>query len=165
MHVIRARNVQEALVVGLQDLRRYGVERESRNGPVVVFPEPVTTVCERPEERVLFHCERDANPFFHLFEALWMLAGRNDLAYLLGADGSRTLIETPSDASVSWYKSWLLVHPKSPWEVGGKTFPTGSLLAIGLGFAGVGVVDQLLMSAIMCLVSAWLAQKLHRACD
>ena len=82
MHVIRARNVHEALVVGLQDLRRYGVERESRNGPVLVFPEPVTTVYERPEERVLFHHERDANPFFHLFEALWMLAGRNDLAYL-----------------------------------------------------------------------------------
>jgi MFS family permease len=41
----------------------------------------------------------------------------------------------------------------------------GSLLAIGLGFAGVGVVDQLLMSAVMCLISAWLAQKLHRACD
>ena len=41
----------------------------------------------------------------------------------------------------------------------------GSLLAIGLGFAGVGVVDQLLMSAVMCLVSAWLAQKLHRTCD
>ena len=29
----------------------------------------------------------------------------------------------------------------------------GSLLAMGLGFAGVGVVDQLLMSAAMCLVS------------
>ena len=41
----------------------------------------------------------------------------------------------------------------------------GSLLAIGLGFAGVGVVDQLLMSAVMCLISAWLAVKLHRACD
>lgn len=41
----------------------------------------------------------------------------------------------------------------------------GSLLAIGLGFAGIGVVDQLLMSAVMCLISAWLAQKLHRACD
>ncbi|WP_332818300.1 MFS transporter [Sphingopyxis sp.] len=41
----------------------------------------------------------------------------------------------------------------------------GSLLAIGLGFAGVGVVDQLLMSAVMCLMSAWLAVKLHRACD
>ena len=41
----------------------------------------------------------------------------------------------------------------------------GSLLAIGLGFAGVGTVDQLLMSAAMCLVSAWLAWKLHKACD
>ena len=41
----------------------------------------------------------------------------------------------------------------------------GSLLAIGLGFAGIGVVDQLLMSAVMCLISAWLAVKLHRACD
>jgi len=41
----------------------------------------------------------------------------------------------------------------------------GSLLAMGLGFAGVGVVDQLLMSAAMCVISAWLAVKLHRACD
>ena len=41
----------------------------------------------------------------------------------------------------------------------------GSLLAIGLGILGVGVVDQLLMSAVMCLISAWLAMKLHRACD
>ena len=41
----------------------------------------------------------------------------------------------------------------------------GSLLALGLSIFGVGVVDQLLMSAAMCLVSAWLAQKLHRACD
>jgi hypothetical protein len=41
----------------------------------------------------------------------------------------------------------------------------GSLLALGLSFAGIGVVDQLLMSAVMCLISAWLAVKLHRACD
>src|SRR5690606_5311325 len=32
--------------------------------------------------RVLFNPERDCNPFFHLFEAMWMLAGRNDLAPL-----------------------------------------------------------------------------------
>ena len=41
----------------------------------------------------------------------------------------------------------------------------GSLLALSLSFAGIGVVDQLLMSAVMCLISAWLAVKLHRACD
>ena len=31
--------------------------------------------------------------------------------------------------------------------------------------AGVGPADMLLVVAAMCLVSAWLAQKLHRACD
>jgi hypothetical protein len=40
---------------------------------------------------------------------------------------------------------------------------TGSLLAVGLSAAGVSIVDQLLLSAGMCLVSAWLAQKLFRA--
>jgi hypothetical protein len=42
----------------------------------------VTTVYSRPAERVLFESLRDANPFFHLFEALHMLAGRKDLAFL-----------------------------------------------------------------------------------
>ncbi len=41
----------------------------------------------------------------------------------------------------------------------------GSILALALSAAGVKVIDQLLLSAAMCLVSAWLAQKLHRACD
>ena len=40
----------------------------------------------------------------------------------------------------------------------------GSLIALGLSFAGVGVVNQLLLGAAMCLVSAWLAQRLHKAC-
>ena len=41
----------------------------------------------------------------------------------------------------------------------------GSLIALGLSFAGVGVVNQLLLGAAMCLISAWLAQRLHKACD
>ena len=41
----------------------------------------------------------------------------------------------------------------------------GSLIALGLSFAGVGVVNQLLLGAAMCLISAWLAQQLHNACD
>ena len=41
----------------------------------------------------------------------------------------------------------------------------GSLIALGLSFAGVGVVNQLLLGAAMCLVSAWLAQRLHKACN
>jgi len=41
----------------------------------------------------------------------------------------------------------------------------GSLIAIGLSMAGVAVEDQLLLAAAMCLISAWLAWKLHKACD
>ena len=39
----------------------------------------------------------------------------------------------------------------------------GSLLAGGLSAAGVPIVEQLLLSAAMCLVSAWLGAMLHRA--
>jgi MFS family permease len=41
----------------------------------------------------------------------------------------------------------------------------GSLIALGLSAAGVSMVNQLLLGAAMCLVSAWLAQQLHKACD
>jgi len=41
----------------------------------------------------------------------------------------------------------------------------GSLIAIGLSMAGVAVENQLLLAAAMCLLSAWLAWKLHKACD
>ncbi len=39
----------------------------------------------------------------------------------------------------------------------------GSLLAGGLSAAGIPIVEQLLLSAAMCLVSAWLGMMLHRA--
>ncbi|WP_040784140.1 prolyl oligopeptidase family serine peptidase [Nocardia pneumoniae] len=53
----------------------------------------------------------------------------NEEVYLLEADGTLRHLDIPSDASESWYKDWLLVRLKSPWEVGGKTFPAGALLA------------------------------------
>ncbi|MGH3997155.1 MAG: thymidylate synthase [Pseudonocardiaceae bacterium] len=82
MQVLRARNVEHALQLGLGFLQAQGVRRGSRNGPVLVSEEPVTTVYERPRERVLFWPERDANPFFHLYESLWMLNGQRDAATL-----------------------------------------------------------------------------------
>jgi MFS family permease len=39
----------------------------------------------------------------------------------------------------------------------------GSLIASGLSAGGVAIVNQLLLSAAMCLVSAWLAHKLVKA--
>ena len=41
----------------------------------------------------------------------------------------------------------------------------GSLIALGLSAAGVTIVNQLLLGAAMCLISAWMAWRLHKACD
>ena len=83
MYVIQALNVNHALAAGLRYLNEHGEHEESRNGPVLVSPTPVTTMYACPEQRVLFSPLREANPFFHLMEALWMMAGRNDLAWPL----------------------------------------------------------------------------------
>lgn len=56
---------------------------DSRVGPVERIPEPVTITYLDPVRRVLFNRQRDCNPFFHLYESLWMLAGRNDVAPLM----------------------------------------------------------------------------------
>lgn len=79
---ITVRNVNQALEEGLNWLRVSGVETGSRNGVVLVAPGPVTTAYLKPTERVLFSTLRDCNPFFHLFESIWMLAGRNDTEVL-----------------------------------------------------------------------------------
>ena len=39
----------------------------------------------------------------------------------------------------------------------------GSMFTLGLSAAGVAITEQLLLSAAMCLVSAWLAHRLHMA--
>lgn len=82
MWVNEVRNVNEAYVRGLSHLQRHGERAQSRGGEVLVSPSPVVTIYQRPLERVLFDAQRDANPFFHLFESLWMLAGRCDAAPL-----------------------------------------------------------------------------------
>ena len=39
----------------------------------------------------------------------------------------------------------------------------GSVITIALSAAGIPIVEQVLLSAVMCLVSAWLAVRLYRA--
>ena len=82
MRVIHSRNVNEAYVIGMHMLHEEGVREESRVGDVLVMPSPVTTTYTHPQERVLFNANRNCNPFFHLMEGLWMLAGRNDVEWI-----------------------------------------------------------------------------------
>jgi hypothetical protein len=69
------------LQYSLQYLPHCSTEEQSRAGRVLVSYTPVVTCYSHPTEKVLFSPMRDANPFFHFMEALWMLAGRDDVAY------------------------------------------------------------------------------------
>jgi thymidylate synthase len=79
---LNVRNVCGALAEGVDLLCDRGLREFSRAGDVLVAPWPVVTYTRWPQERVLFSVVRDANPFFHLMEALWMLAGRDDAEFL-----------------------------------------------------------------------------------
>lgn len=69
------RNVNEALPLGLSLIMEHGRPVTSRGKATLEVPGPVMTVYRHPDERVLLCPERDANPFFHFFESLWILAG------------------------------------------------------------------------------------------
>ena len=81
MYSFVVRNVNEAYDTVVPYILSHGVNEQSRNGQVLVMPEPVAICYEKPKERVLFDANRDANPFFHLMEAIWMLAGEKAAAW------------------------------------------------------------------------------------
>ena len=82
MFVITVDGVNDAYAQGLRYICENGQLQGSRAGEVLALPTPLTVVYEKPQERVLFDPSRDANPFFHIFEALWLLSGRNDARWL-----------------------------------------------------------------------------------
>jgi hypothetical protein len=73
------RGVNEAFAHLVPVLQSVAKHSGSRDGNVIMFEDPVCVTYKEPRERVLFNSVRDCNPFFHLYEALWMLAGYNDV--------------------------------------------------------------------------------------
>ncbi len=72
---ITARNTNELAPVLYKRMDGHGVRVETRNGPAKRLPGVTTITLRHPWERVNFGAVRDANPFFHLIEAMAMLAG------------------------------------------------------------------------------------------
>lgn len=77
---IHVMNVNYALPRVLQLLSEHGVRVSSRGMSTIELPGPTTTVYMNPMQRVLFNAKRDANPFFHLAESLWIIAGSEHAA-------------------------------------------------------------------------------------
>ena len=82
MWSIEVRNVNDAYPRLCKLIMDKGVLSDSRNGEVRAAPGATLVKFRQPWERVLFNPERDANPIFHLLEAVWMLAGRNDVDFV-----------------------------------------------------------------------------------
>jgi hypothetical protein len=80
---LKVRNVNSAFAEIWWKFKVCATPSESRNGPVLRIPEPVTITYTHPTERILWNRTRDANPVFHLMEAVWMLSGREDVGFLL----------------------------------------------------------------------------------
>lgn len=49
--------------------------------------------------------------------------------FLLDKDGGKHKIDVPESAQPSVHREWLLVELRDAWDVGGKSFPAGSLIA------------------------------------
>jgi len=45
-------------------------------------------------------------------------------------DGKLVKVDVPEDANADVHRQWLVVQTKSPWTVGGKTWPAGALVAM-----------------------------------
>lgn len=82
MFTIDAINVRDALPKALNYILATGMKEQTRIGDALVAQEPVAIRYRFPKQHVLISKVRDANPFFHLMESMWMLAGRDDGAFL-----------------------------------------------------------------------------------
>lgn len=88
MRVLKVDNVNYALPLGIELIRnRHWVvtpraEAGGNTGMTLECPEAVCTEFYSPLDRVLFYPERNKNHFFEFFEALWILAGRQDVKFL-----------------------------------------------------------------------------------
>jgi hypothetical protein len=82
MEVFNVTNVNQAFPLEINSIKTKGIPRDSRNGPVIEFSEPVATTYSRPMERVLFNKKRMCNPFFHAMEGLWIIGGYRDVEFL-----------------------------------------------------------------------------------
>jgi len=130
MQTIYARNVNVAYRAGLRLLKNHGVVSPSRAGNVLVMDTPVMTVYACPQERVLFDASRDANPFFHVMESVWMLAGSKDGTWLdrYVSNFSSRFAETGGDIHGAYGFRW---RSHFDLEGGGDELLPDQILTVG----------------------------------
>ncbi len=88
-----------------------------------------TTVYEGGDEDLAISASRDLTPGFERDFVTRTIDFFSGETFLRGKDGKLVKIDVPLDASVDAHREWLLVHLRSAWTVGARTYPSGALLA------------------------------------
>ena len=91
MFSLKSRNVNTAYPELFNLVGVLGKKVDTRNGTAVALMSPLLMQITHPTERVLFNEARNANPFFHMMESIWMLAGREDVEFV--AQFNKRMIE------------------------------------------------------------------------
>lgn len=87
------------------------------------------TVYEGTPEDLAISATRDLTPGFERDFVIRTIDFFSSETFLRRPDGALARVEVPVDAVVQTHREWLLIQPRSAWTVGGKTWPSGALLA------------------------------------
>ncbi|WP_027081731.1 prolyl oligopeptidase family serine peptidase [Lysobacter sp. HA18] len=71
----------------------------------------------------------DSTPGFERDFVSRTIAFYNDELYLRRKDGSLVKVDAPNSAQKSVHREWLVLELRDPYEAGGKTYKSGSLIA------------------------------------
>ena len=88
-----------------------------------------TVVYEGTNEDMYIAAYHDDTPGFERDFVSRTIAFYNDELYLRGSDGKLTRIDVPNSTGKGVVREWLTVELREPWEVDGRTYKAGSLLA------------------------------------
>jgi len=88
-----------------------------------------TLVYEGKDDDLAISAYRDHTPGFERDFVNRALEFFSNETYLRGKDGKLTRIDVPLDAIIGNEREWLTIQPRSDWNVGGRVYPAGSLLA------------------------------------
>ena len=89
-----------------------------------------TVIYEGKDDDLAVSAYRDHTPGFERDFVVRALAFYNTETYLRDKDGKLTQASMcRDDAKIGTQREWLTIQPRTPWTVGGKTYPAGSLLA------------------------------------
>ncbi|MGY0612787.1 prolyl oligopeptidase family serine peptidase [Luteimonas sp. A501] len=88
-----------------------------------------TVVYEGQADDMYISAGHDHTPGFERDFVIRTIAFYNDELYLREDDGSLTKVDVPNSAQKSVQREWLGLELREPWEIGGKTYKAGSLLA------------------------------------